>query len=290
MAREHRLTFSQPVPGSRPDPAGYAVAWQGTQVMGIVNITPDSFSDGGHYLSSEAAASQARQLATQGALVVDLGAESTRPGAEPLTAEAELDRLRPVLRALQGSGLLLSVDTYKAEVAAAALASGAHLINDVSGLRDPEMVRVCAEAGVPAIVMHMQGTPQTMQTAPHYDDAPLEVFGALGRAAQAALAAGMPSVMLDPGIGFGKTLEHNLTLLRALPNLVALGYPVLLGASRKGLLRALTGVEDAAGRDPASLAAHLWGASAGVSLVRVHNVAAHVQALRVWNALAVGHD
>lgn len=253
--------------------------------MGIVNLTPDSFSDGGQFASSEEAVNHALALASAGATVLDLGAESTRPGAEPLSAERELDRLLPVLRALTGSGVLLSVDTYKAEVAAAALANGAHVINDVTGLRDPEMVQVCADSSAPVIIMHMQGTPQTMQHKPHYDDAPAEVFGMLERTAQYALGAGVPSVMLDPGIGFGKTLAHNLALMTHLPDLVALGYPVLLGVSRKGLLRALTGVEDAPARDPASVAAHLWGAAQGVSMVRVHNVAAHVQALKVWAAL-----
>lgn len=257
--------------------------------MGIVNVTPDSFSDGGRFVYSEVAAAHALTLASQGAAVIDLGAESTRPGADPLSAEGELDRLLPVLRALEGSGLLLSVDTYKAEVAAVALANGAHLINDVSGLRDPEMVHVCAAAGAPVVIMHMQGTPQTMQDAPHYEDASAEIFATLGRAADDALGAGIPSVMLDPGIGFGKTHDHNLEVLRHLSDLVALGYPVLLGASRKGVLRALTGEEDPSARDPGSVAAHLWGVRKGVSMVRVHNVAAHVQALRVWAALE-GND
>ncbi len=255
--------------------------------MGILNVTPDSFSDGGRHLSAEAALTQAAMLVKGGATVLDVGGESTRPGAEPVAAETELGRILPVLEGLRSAGVpvLVSVDTYKPEVAAAALRAGAHLVNDVSGLRDPEMVRVCAEAGAPAVVMHMQGTPQTMQRAPHYSDAPREVFAELQRAAERALAAGVPSVMLDPGIGFGKTAAHNLALLRGLADLVALGYPVLLGASRKGLVRELAGESVADERDPGSVALHLWGAQQGVAMVRVHNVPAHAQALKVWAAL-----
>ena len=253
--------------------------------MGILNLTPDSFSDGGRFNRPDTALTRARQLIADGAQLLDLGGESTRPGAEPVSAETELDRVLPVLRELRGADVLVSVDTYKPEVAAAALKAGAHLINDVSGLRDPEMTRVCAAAGAPAVVMHMQGTPKTMQTSPHYDDVRLEVQTYLHETAGRALAAGLPSVLLDPGIGFGKTTAHNLALLRGLPELVALGYPVLLGASRKGLIRALAGESSAAERDPGSVALHLWGAAAGVGMVRVHNVRAHAQALRVWEAL-----
>ena len=260
--------------------------WRGTTVMGILNVTPDSFSDGGRYGSPETALEQAAKLVREGATVLDVGGESTRPGAEPLNADAELDRILPVLRGLSGA-VLVSVDTYKPEVAAAALHAGAHLVNDVSGLRDPEMVRVCAEAGAPVVVMHMQGTPETMQRAPRYDDVAREVIAELQAAAARALAAGVPSVMLDPGIGFGKTSAHNLTLLRELSELVALKRPVLLGASRKGLIREWAGESRADERDPGSVALHLWGAQQGVAMVRAHNVAAHVQALRVWAAL---HD
>lgn len=253
--------------------------------MGILNVTPDSFSDGGEHFSVEVALAQASALVKAGAYVLDVGGESTRPGAEPVSAEAELDRILPVLRGLSGLEALVSVDTYKPEVAAEALRAGAHLVNDVSGLRDPEMVRVCAEVGAPAVVMHMQGTPRTMQRAPHYDDVQREVLAQLHGTAQRALAAGVPSVMLDPGIGFGKTLTHNLTLLKGLPELVASGYPVLLGASRKGLIRELAGESAACERDPGSVALHLWGAQQGVAMVRVHNVSAHAQALKVWEAL-----
>ncbi len=257
--------------------------------MGILNLTPDSFSDGGAFVQLDAALAQAHRLIEDGAHVLDLGGESTRPGAEPVSAEVELGRVLPVLRALRGADVLLSIDTYKPEVAAESLRAGAHLINDVSGLREPEMMKVCAAAGAPVVVMHMQGTPGTMQQNPYYDDVGLEVKTYLQTTAERALAAGVPSVMLDPGIGFGKTLKHNLELLRGLPDLAALGYPVLLGASRKGLIQALARESavkvSAAERDPGSVALHLWGAQAGVSMVRVHDVRAHKQALRVWEAL-----
>ena len=289
-AQPSSLTFGYPVPlGTAQGTGTFAWSWAGTALMGILNLTPDSFSDGGQFNQLDAALGHARTLVKDGAQVLDLGGESTRPGAEPVSAEVELDRVLPVLRELRSAEVILSVDTYKPEVAAAALHAGAHLINDVSGLRDPEMVRVCAAAGAPAVVMHMQGTPRTMQASPHYDDALLEVQTYLKTTAVRALAAGLPSVMLDPGIGFGKTAEHNLALLRGLPDLVALGYPVLLGASRKGLIRALAGESaadiPAAERDPGSVALHLWGAAVGVAMVRVHNVRAHAQALRVWEAL-----
>ena len=289
-AQSSSLTFGYPVPNGAAQPDGTFVwRWSGTALMGILNLTPDSFSDGGQFNQLDAALGHARTLVRDGAQVLDLGGESTRPGAEPVSADAELDRVLPVLRELRDADVLLSVDTSKPEVAAAALQAGAHLINDVSGLRDPEMVRVCAAAGAPAVVMHMQGTPETMQKNPHYDDVKLEVQTYLAATAARALAAGVPSVMLDPGIGFGKKTEHNLALLRGLPELVALGYPVLLGASRKGLIRALAGESaadlPAAERDPGSVALHLWGADAGVAMVRVHNVRAHAQALRVWEAL-----
>lgn len=281
------LTFGYPVPNGARTADGFVWNWSGTALMGILNLTPDSFSDGGQFVQLDAALTQACTLIRDGAQVLDLGGESTRPGAEPVGAEAELERVLPVLRELRNSGVLLSIDTYKPEVAAEALKAGAHLINDVSGLRNPEMVQVCAAAGAPAVIMHMQGTPGTMQRNPHYDDVGLEVQTYLQTTAERALAVGVPSVMLDPGIGFGKTLEHNLALLKGLPELVALGYPVLLGASRKGLIQTLAGETPtpASERDPGSVALHLWGAASGAAMVRVHNVRAHLQALRVWEAL-----
>ncbi|PNY82937.1 dihydropteroate synthase [Deinococcus koreensis] len=253
--------------------------------MGILNVTPDSFSDGGRHATLDAALAAARAMRAAGVLMVDIGGESTRPGAEPVAAEQELGRVLPVIRALAGEGLVISVDTMKAEVAHAALQAGAHLINDVTGLRDPGMVQVCAQAGAPACVMHMQGEPRTMQASPQYADVVAEVHGFLrGRIAD-VLAAGVPDVLLDPGIGFGKTLEHNLALLRALPELTAGPQGVLVGASRKRLIDYLAGVPQADERDPGSLALHLHAARCGAALVRAHAASAHVQALRVQAAL-----
>ena len=254
--------------------------------MGILNLTPDSFSDGGLHADPDRAVAHARRMLAAGALVIDVGGESSRPGAEPVGAEVELDRVLPVIRALVAeAGMVVSVDTSKPEVAAAALAAGAHLVNDIRGLRDPAMRALCAEAGVPAVVMHMQGEPGTMQKAPEYDDVVGEVADFLAAAAAEALAAGVPSVMVDPGIGFGKSAAHSLALLRGLDRLVTLGQPVLLGVSRKGLLGRWTGVADPAARDPASIAAHLYCAGQGVAMLRVHDVAGHAQAIKVWSAL-----
>ena len=222
----HSLTFGFPTPRAERSPDGFVWRWSGVAVMGIVNLTPDSFSDGGRLASVDAAVAHAHALVAAGAQVLDLGGESTRPGAEPVSAEAELGRVLPVLRALRGVNAVLSVDTYKPEVAAAALKAGAHLVNDVTSFRDPEMARVCAAAGAPGVLMHMQGTPGTMQDAPCYEDVALEVRTFLADAATRALTEGVPSVMLDPGIGFGKTLEHSLTLLRHLTDLAALGHPL----------------------------------------------------------------
>lgn len=253
--------------------------------MGILNVTPDSFSDGGQHAQLEAAVARARAMRDAGVLLIDVGGESTRPGAEPVPAEQELDRVRPVLRVLAGEGMLLSVDTMKPEVAAGALQAGAHLVNDVTGLRAPEMLRVCAGAGAAACVMHMQGEPRTMQQAPQYGDVVREVGAFLQERAGVALAAGVPSVLVDPGLGFGKTPAHNLALLRALPELTAGPFPVLVGASRKRLIDRLADVPHAADRDPGSLALHLHAARTGAALVRAHAAQAHVQALRVAAAL-----
>ncbi len=273
------------MPGGQRSAAGWRVEWSGTAVMGVINVTPDSFSDGGQHAGLEAALTSARAMREAGVLVLDIGGESTRPGAEPVSAATELDRILPVIRALAGEGALLSVDTLKPEVAHAALRAGAHLVNDVGGLRDPEMRRVCAEAGAPACLMHMQGEPRTMQASPHYGDVVAEVFAFLGSQAAAARAAGVPDVLVDPGIGFGKTLAHNLALLRALPQLTAGADGVLVGASRKRLIDSLAGVPGAADRDPGTLALHLHAARGGAAMVRAHAAAAHVQALRVQAAL-----
>ncbi len=251
--------------------------------MGVVNVTPDSFSDGGRFVDPDLAITHGRQLAAEGAFVVDVGGESTRPGAAPLPVAVEIDRIRPVVAALSAGGVVVSVDTRWAEVAAAAIEAGAHVVNDISGLGDAEMVGVCARNGTPVVIGHIQGTPATMQDEPHYDDVVAEVTAFLRQQADAAIGAGVPSVLVDPGIGFGKTTEHNLALLRALP--LDVPAPVVVGASRKGFIGRLTGVVPAAERDPGTLAVHLFAAQRGVALVRAHGVADHVQALAVDRVL-----
>ncbi|ANE44718.1 dihydropteroate synthase [Deinococcus puniceus] len=281
----HALTFRFAVPGSTRTPGGWQVQWHGCGVMGILNVTPDSFSNGGEHFRLTEAVAAARAMRDAGAVMIDVGGESTRPGAVPVSAAEELDRILPVIRALAEENVLISVDTMKAEVADAALWAGAHLINDVTALRDPAMRQVCADAGAPAALMHMQGEPRTMQQRPEYGDVVGEVRAFLQERAAEVLAAGVPSVLLDPGLGFGKTLEHNLSLLRATAELSDLGHPLLVGASRKRMIDRLAGVPVAAERDPGSLALHLHAARQGAALVRVHAAAAHVQALRVQAAL-----
>lgn len=282
---KHSLLFGRPVPGAVRTPEGYLLSWRGTKVMGILNLTPDSFSDGGQFASLQAAAERALELLEAGAWILDLGGESTRPGASAVETVEELDRVLPLLELLKSSGALISVDTRKPEVAAAALQRGAHLVNDVGGLRDQAMREVCATYGAPAVIMHMQGEPGTMQDDPRYQDVVAEVSAYLRRQAERALAEGVPSVVLDPGFGFGKTAAHNLALVRHFARFAELGHPAMLGASRKGTIGQLAEVASPAQRDPGSVALHLYAAAQGAALVRAHNVAAHVQALRVWEAL-----
>lgn len=266
----------------------WVVSWSTCAVMGIVNVTPDSFSDGGVYADATVAIAAGRAQASAGAMVVDVGGESTRPGAQPVGEVEELRRIVPVISALaEDDAVLVSVDTRHSRVAAAAVEAGAHLVNDISGLRDPAMVAVCASLGVPVVIMHMQGEPATMQADPRYDDVVSEVAAFLDERAHAALDAGVSSVLIDPGIGFGKTLEHNLALLRAFPYTAA-GYPVLVSASRKRLIGSIANVPHAADRDPGSIAVHLAAADRGAAMVRVHDVPGHVQALRVAAALRAG--
>lgn len=291
--RPHYLQFRRALPDlpsysnaiAERTAEGWRLSWQGCAVMGILNVTPDSFSDGGQYAELAAAMARAEAMRSAGMLMIDVGGESTRPGSVEVSAAEEIDRVRPVIAALAERGFLISVDTLKAEVAAAALVAGAHLVNDVSGLRDPQMVEVCASAGAAVCLMHMQGEPRTMQQAPHYQDVVAEVHSYLVEEARRVQEAGVPDVMLDPGIGFGKSLEHNLSLMRAAPELTDLGWPVLVGASRKGMIGRLTGETQAAWRDPGSLALHLHAARAGAAMVRVHAVPEHVQALKVQAAL-----
>lgn len=259
--------------------------------MGVLNLTPDSFSDGGLYLSPGAAVAQGRRLIAQGADILDLGGESTRPGAAPVAAEVEIARVAPVIAALaQEDYPPISVDTMKPAVARAAVAAGAAIWNDVTALRyGPESPDVAAELGCQVVLMHMQGEPRTMQAAPRYEDVVAEVCAFLVERAEVAMGAGVAreKIWLDPGIGFGKSLDHNLALLGQLETICGLGFPVLLGASRKRFIAALHPAAEAPEtRGPGSLATALAGAAAGVAIVRVHDVAETAQALDVWSAIA----
>jgi len=257
-------------------------------IMGVVNVTPDSFSDGGRYLDAGDALAQGLALVREGAAIIDIGGESTRPGSDPVPAHEESRRVLPVVEALaERVGVPISVDTMKADVARRALDAGAALINDVSALRaDPAMVEVVAELGAPVCLMHMQGAPKTMQEDPHYDDVVDDVLRFLEERMAFALARGVAEdqLLLDPGIGFGKTVEHNLTLLRHLDRFVALGRPVVLGTSRKRFLGAILGSEPG-GRVIGTVATTVVGLLAGVHVFRVHDVKPNFEALRV--ALAV---
>ena len=261
----------------------------GPKVMGIVNVTPDSFSDGGRFFGREAALAHARSLIAAGADVLDIGGESTRPGAEPVATAVEIERVIPLIQAIRAISVIpISIDTVKPEVARAAVEVGASIWNDVTALRSPGAPEAAAELGCEVILMHMQGEPRTMQENPRYDDVLAEVTAFLMGRTEAALAAGVARerIMLDPGIGFGKTLGHNLALIRGLPTLGALGYPVVLGASRKRFLRAIdpTAMETD-DRRGGSIAAALAGAERGAAMVRVHDVRETVQALKVWAAI-----
>ncbi len=250
--------------------------------MGVVNVTPDSFSDGGRFLDHDAAIAHARSIVAQGADWVDVGGESTRPRAQAVPADEELRRVIPVVEALAGDGAAVSVDTRKAVVARAAVAAGARLVNDVSA----SLAEVAAAGGVGFVAMHMLGDPRTMQDDPVYDDVVVDVRDYLVERADAARAAGVSDVWIDPGIGFGKTLAHNLDLLANLDVLVATGYPVLVGTSRKAMLGTLAARADGSGTPPpasdrleGSVATAVWSLRCGAAMVRVHDVAATVRAL-----------
>jgi len=258
------------------------------KVMGIVNVTPDSFSDGGLYLDPEAAIAHGGVLVEAGADVLDVGGESTRPGADPVDTEEELERVVPVVEGLAGLAPV-SIDTSKSEVAAAAVGAGATFVNDVTAFRaDPEMAAVCAGAGpgIQVILMHMLGTPRTMQREPQYDDVVTEVLGFLLERVEAAVAAGVDRdcIWIDPGIGFGKTLEHNLALLRGTARFAETGLPVLVGASRKAFIGRIDG-SDEAHRIGGTIAACLAAMERGAAMVRVHDVAQVAQAVRVRAAI-----
>jgi len=258
-----------------------------TRLMGIVNVTPDSFSDGGLYLDSDRAIGHARELAAEGADLLDVGGESTRPGAQAVSAEAELRRVLPVLEGLGGVGVPVSIDTSKAAVAEAALEAGAGLVNDVTALRaDPELAAVCAARGCDVVLMHMQGSPRTMQEAPAYGDVVEDVKGFLAERIDFATGAGIAEdrIWVDPGIGFGKTVDHNLELLRRLGELRDLGRPILVGTSRKSFIGRLTG-RDVDQRLGGTIASNVLALRAGADVLRVHDVAQVREAMRVAEAI-----
>lgn len=258
--------------------------------MGILNVTPDSFSDGGRFAAREAALAQARRMIAEGAAIIDIGGESTRPGAEPVPAEEEIERTLPVIESLRAEwDGWISIDTTKAEVAAAALKAGADLVNDVSGLRgDPEMASLCAASGCAVCVMHMQGTPRTMQQAPAYEDVVAEVRAFFEERLATLTAGGIDPDCLcfDPGIGFGKTLEHNLTLLRALGQLAPQARPLLLGLSRKSFIGKVLGDDSMECRDWPTVAITARAREQGVMLHRVHEVRPNLQAIRMVEAIS----
>lgn len=262
-----------------------------TRVMGVLNVTPDSFSDGGLFYEPEAAIRRGVTMVEQGADLLDIGGESTRPRSDPVSAEEEWRRVGPVIEALgRKVDVPLSIDTMKPEVAEQAVRAGAAIVNDVSGMRDPAMVRFVASAQVGVVVMHMLGNPKTMQEHPAYDDVVREVKAFLAERIGALQAAGLPSecVAVDPGVGFGKSLEHNLTLLRHLDQLAALGHPVVVGLSRKSFIGKL-GAGEAGERLPGSLAAAALAVARGAHVVRAHDVLETVRAMRVADAL-LGSD
>jgi dihydropteroate synthase len=255
-------------------------------VMGIVNVTPDSFSDGGKFFARDQAIAHARQMIAEGATIIDIGGESTRPGAIAATLQEELDRVMPVLEILAREGVIVSVDTQKTEVMREAIRLGAAMINDVNALQAVGAIEVCAASNVAVCLMHKQGAPETMQQAPHYQNVVAEVSDFLQARARACESAGIAHdrIVIDPGFGFGKTVEHNFGLLRELNTLVQLGFPVLAGFSRKSSLGAITGraVEE---RLAASLAAALIAAQNGARILRVHDVKETVDVLKVWRAV-----
>ena len=268
---------------------GRAVVLDRVRVMGIVNVTPDSFSDGGEHASQEAAVAHGLRLAEEGADILDIGGESTRPGAAEVSVEEELRRVLPVIeRLVKETSLPISIDTSKPEVMRAAIAAGAGMINDVYALRRDGALEAAAALGVPVVLMHMQGEPRSMQASPQYDDVVAEVHRFLAERIFAAEMAGIAKkkIVVDPGFGFGKSREHNLVLLAQLERFGELGVPLLAGLSRKKTIGELIGREEPHDRVFGSVAAHLVAAQRGARLVRVHDVAATVDALKVWNAVA----
>ena len=258
--------------------------------MGVLNVTPDSFSDGGEFFGKEVAAARAAAMLEEGAEIIDVGGESTRPGSDPVSREEEARRVIPVVREIlaERPEAIVSIDTYRSETAGPALEAGVRIVNDVTALRgDPRMARVVAEARCPVILMHMLGEPKTMQHAPRYDDVVREVRDFLAERAEHAIAEGVEpeKIIIDPGIGFGKTLDHNLALLYHLDALVELGFPVLVGTSRKSFIGKITGGEEARDRVFGTVAANVIAYERGATIFRVHDVRANREALAVAQAI-----
>ncbi len=262
----------------------------GTLVMGVLNVTPDSFSDGGQFLDTDKAIEKGEQMAGEGAAIIDVGGESTRPGSASVSAEEQIRRVVPVIKALSKKvNVPISIDTYNFEVAEAALEAGAAMINDITALSEEQISELVAEQGVPVVLMHMQGTPQTMQTEPKYKDVVGEVLEFLVERAKRAEQFGIAKdkIFIDPGIGFGKTTEHNLLILRGIQKFVEAGYRVCIGTSRKSFLGKITGKENPADRIFGTAATVALCAAAGVSIVRVHDVAEMVEVIKVANELKI---
>ena len=274
-----------------PRPPITGVAMDAPSIMGILNVTPDSFSDGGKFLSTDLAVSKAKELAEAGANFIDIGGESTRPGALEIPSKAEIQRIEPVIKKLRGITSVISVDTRKADVAEVALASGAKLVNDVSGFQfDPKLLLLCAAQSVPVCVMHSRGLPNTMQNNPSYGNVVLDVYDFLETQIERLQSAGVPrsQIIADPGIGFGKTMHHNLALLEKISLFHGLGVALMLGMSRKGFIGKVTEEEEAQNRVIGSVAAAMVGVSQGVQVFRVHDVKETRQAFNIWQAAHFG--
>jgi len=277
-----------------PEPLTYAgLLLDRPHLMGVVNVTPDSFSDGGDFIDPAMAIAHGRMLIEAGADILDIGGESTRPGSEPISTEDECRRILPVIEGLAGDGALISVDTRHADVMRQAIAAGASIVNDVTALTgDPDSVKVCAEAGVDVVLMHMQGEPRTMQDNPTYDDAVLDIITYMGARLDALTASGIArnKIAIDPGIGFGKNLDHNLHILSHIDAFHGLGQPLVLGVSRKSFISRIDREAAPKDRVAGSIAAAIAGWDRGVQIFRVHDVAETRQALAVWMAIEEAED
>ncbi|MFQ5431315.1 MAG: dihydropteroate synthase [Nitrospinota bacterium] len=254
-------------------------------IVGVLNVTPDSFSDGGSFYKKAKAVDRALRMEEEGADIIDVGGESSRPFSKPVTLKEELRRVIPVIEAIRKkSSVPISIDSCKPEVARAAALSGADMLNDITGFTAPAMAELAADLKKPVVIMHMKGDPRTMQKAPRYKDVAREVTGFLKRRAKILEKLGVRRIIVDPGIGFGKTIKHNLELLKNIDKFSALGYPVMVGASRKSFIGKISGanIDDRLG---GSLSAHLWSINHGASLIRVHDVAAHRQALDIYGKI-----